>query len=197
MAINFANEPANQTRGSGVRLLQNNDIDNSGVSSITMTGIPDGAVKVYIYFANYSTDGGVSGGRFRLRLGYGSGSNIDSGNNYMWNTFERQGAHGGTNSSTSLTSFMNCLDQSHTSAGHAETGVVTLTRCTHPSSGGSNGGWMMECIAGDTTRALSYLACGRWESTSAINTVQIFNAAGYGYDAGARMTLLYEMGDYN
>ena len=79
MAINFANEPANITGSSGVRLLLNNDIDNSGVSSIVMGGIPDTAVKVYIYFANYSTDGSVSQ-RFRLRLGAGAGNNIDSGN---------------------------------------------------------------------------------------------------------------------
>ena len=196
MAINFANEPANQTRGSGIRLLQNNDIDNSGVSSVTMTGIPDTAVKVYIYFAQYSTDGGVSG-RFRLRLGAGAGSNIDSGNHYWWNTFQAEGSGSGTNyGGTTAVSYMNCLDPGHTSAVHSDTGLVTLTRCTHPSSTGTNGGWMMECIAGDTTRNLSYFSSGRWAVASNLNTVQIFNA-GYGYDDGARMTLLYEVGDYN
>ena len=197
MAIIFPNEPVNQTRGSGVRLLTNNDIDNSGVSSIVMGGIPDEAVKVYIYFAQYSTDGNVSNGRFRLRVGAGAGNNIDSGNNYWWNTFQREGANAGTNSVTSGSSYMNCLDPNHTSSGHADTGVVTLTRCTHPTaSGDTNGGWMMECIAGDTTRNLSYVSSGRWASNMPINTVQIFNA-GYGYDASARMTLLYEIGDYN
>ena len=194
MAIIFPNEPVNQTRGSGVRLLTNNDIDNSGVSSITMTGIPDEAVKVYIYFAQYSTDGSVSG-RFRLRVGAGAGSNIDSGNNYHWNTFYAQNsdynAHYGKG-----TSYMNVLDESHTGSAHEDTGVVTLTRCTHPTSTGTNGGWMMECLAGDTTRRLSYTANGRWASNMPINTVQIFNA-GYGYDANARMSLLYEIGDYN
>ena len=195
MAIIFPNEPVYQTRGSGVRLLTNNDIDNSGVSSIVMGGIPDTAVKVYIYFANYSTDGGVSG-RFRLRLGAGAGNNIDTGNRYHWNTFYREGTGSSNTHYATGTSYMNVLDQAHSGGAHADTGVVTLTRCTHPTSTGTNGGWMMECIAGDTTRNLSYVASGRWASNMPINTVQIFNA-GYGYDANARMSLLYEIGDYN
>ena len=195
MAINFANEPANITGSSGVRLLTNNDIDNSGVSSIVMGGIPDTAVKVYIYFANYSTDGSVSG-RFRLRLGAGAGNNIDTGNRYHWNTFFREGTGSANSHYGTGTSYMNVLDTDHSGAAHADTGVVTLTKCTHPSSGSTNGGWMMECLAGDTTRNLSYFANGRWEATTALNTIQVFNS-GYGYDAGARMTLLYEIGDYN
>jgi len=195
MAIIFANEPVNQTRGSGIHLLTNNDIDSSGVSSIVMGGIPDTAVKIYIYFCQYSTDGNVSG-RFRLRVGSGAGNNIDSGNNYWWNSFQREGNNAGTNSVTSASSYMNCLDQNHTSSGHSDTGFVTLTRMTHPSSTGTNGGWMMECIAGDTTRNLSYVASGRWASNMPINTVQIFNS-GYGYDDSARMSLLYEIGDYS
>ena len=195
MAINFANEPANITGSSGVRLLTNNDIDSSGVSSIVMGGIPDTAVKVYIYFANYSTDGSVSG-RFRLRLGAGAGNNIDSGNNYHWNTFFREGTGSSNSHYGTGTSYMNVLDQDHSGGAHADTGVVTLTRCTHPSSTGTNGGWMMECLAGDTTRNLSYFANGRWAVASNLNTIQVFNS-GYGYDAGARMTLLYEIGDYN
>ena len=195
MAINFANEPANITGSSGVRLLTNNDIDNSGVSSIVMGGIPDTAVKVYIYFANFSLDGGVAG-RFRLRLGAGAGNNIDSGNNYHWNTFYREGT-GSTNTHYGTDrSYMNVIDPDHSGAAHADTGMVTLTRCTHPSSTGTNGGWMMEAIVGDTTRNLTYISSGRWAVASNLNTVQIFNA-GYGYDAGARMSLLYEIGDYN
>ena len=54
----------------------------------------------------------------------------------------------------------------------------------------------MEAIIGDTTRNLSYFSSGRWAVASNLNTVQIFNG-GYGYDAGARMSLLYEIGDYN
>ena len=195
MAIIFPNEPVYQTRGSGIHLLTNNDIDNSGVSSIVMGGIPDTAVKVYIYFANYSTDGNVSG-RFRLRVGAGGGNNIDSGNNYHWNTFYREGSSSSNTHYGTGTSYMNVLDQNHSGGAHADTGVVTLTRCTHPTSTGTNGGWMMECIAGDTTRNLSYISSGRWASNMPINTVQIFNG-GYGYDAGARMSLLYEIGDYN
>ena len=194
MAIIFTNEPVNQKRGSGVRLLTNNDIDNSGVSSIVMGGIPDEAVKVYIYFANYSTDGSAAG-RFRLRLGNGAGSNIDSANNYHWNTFYAQNSDYNAHYDSAV-SYMNVLDEDHSGTAHQDTGLVTLTRCTHPSSTGTNGGWMMECLAGDRTRRLSYFSNGRWESTGAINTVQIFNA-GYGYDSSARMSLLYEIGDYN
>ena len=193
MAINFANEPANQLRASGVRLLNTSDVDNSGAHTITITGIPSEATKVYAMFMNWSTDNGTSQ-RMRMRVGHGSGSAIDSGNNYDWTTqyIDNNGtnAHYGHDES-----YWSILEESHTGSAHADSGLITLTRMTHPSSSG-NGGWMFTCQAGDTTRRLHYCSTGRWDATTGINTIQFFNSGNEGYDAGARMVVSFEMGDY-
>ena len=193
MAIYFSNEPSIQLRASGVRLLNTSDIDNSGAHTHTITGIPSEATKVFIMFMNWSTDSGTSQ-RMKMRVGHGSGSNIDSGDNYDWATqyVDSNGtnAHYGHDES-----YWSILDESHTGGAHADSGLITITRMTHPSSAG-NGGWLFTCQAGDTTRSLHYCSTGRWDATTGINTVQLFNSGNEGYDAGARLVVSFEMGDY-
>ena len=194
MAINFANEPANQLRASGVRLMNQADVDNSGAHTITITGIPSEATKIYVMFMNWSTDNATSQ-RMKMRVGHGSGSNINSSSVYDWTTQYIE-----ENSSMNVhyghdASYWSILDETHTGGAHADSGLITLTRMTHTSSSG-NGGWMFTCQAGDTTRRLHYCSTGRWDANTGINTLQFFNSGNEGYDAGARMIVCYEMGDY-
>ena len=193
MAIYFSNEPSIQLRASGVRLLNQADVDGSGAHTITVTGIPSEATKVYVMFMNWSTDSGTSQ-RFKMRIGHGASSAIESGNKYDWAT-QYVDQNGATAHYGHDASYWSVLDESHTGGAHADSGLITLTRMTHTTSSGY-GGWMFTCQAGDTTRRLHYCSTGRWDATTGINTVQFFNSGNEGYDAGARMVVSFEMGDY-
>ena len=79
MAINWANEASiNQIRPAGHRRISMVDIDGSGASTHTVTGIPSDAAEVNIHMINFSQDGSSSG-IMRIRCGNGS---MDSGSNY-------------------------------------------------------------------------------------------------------------------
>ena len=94
MGINWANEASiNQIRPAGHRRISMVDIDGSGASTHTVTGIPSDAAEVNIHLINYSQD--TSGtGIMRLRCGNGS---IDSGNNYSWGCNDGSGNQQGSN----------------------------------------------------------------------------------------------------
>ena len=94
MAINWANEASiNQIRPAGHRRISMVDIDSSGVSSHTVTGIPSDAAEVNIHMINYSMDASSSG-IMRIRCGNGS---MDSGSNYSWGCDDGNGNSQGSN----------------------------------------------------------------------------------------------------
>ena len=57
MAINWSNDSTvNQARPAGHKRLAMVDIDGSGASTHTVTGIPSDAAEVNIHLINYSQD---------------------------------------------------------------------------------------------------------------------------------------------
>ena len=179
MAINWANEASiNQIRPAGHRRISMVDIDGSGVSSHTVTGIPSDAAEVNIHMINYSQDGSSSG-IMRIRCGNGS---MDSGNNYSWGCDDGNGNSQGSNGS----SYFRCIHTSHSGGSHVLTGTIILTRATH-SEGTAYSGWMIKAFFGDVNNNMTFQSTGRWHTIGVLDRFQVYNAGGHGYDSGGRM----------
>ena len=188
MAINWSNDSTvNQVRPAGHKFQQVINIDSSGASTHTITGIPSDAAEVCLHLLNHSVDNSGSG-QCNLRLGNGS---VDSGNYYWWATCDgsnttQQG--NGTNKFQLMTS-------NHTSAAHRVSGTIRLVRATH-SEGRSYSGWIMSTQLGDHNNQLFFTSAGYYGITGPIDRVYLFNSAGRGYDSGGRMIVTYATGNY-
>ena len=185
MAINWSNEASiNQIRPAGHRRISMVDIDGSGVSSHTVTGIPSDAAEVNIHMINYSQDGSSSG-IMRIRCGNGS---MDSGNNYSWGVFDcstSQGSNGNI--------YFRCIHTSHSGATHVLTGSINLIRATH-SEGTAYSGWIIKAFFGDVSNNMIFMSIGRWNTIGVMDRFSVFNAGGHSYDSGARMIVTVATG---
>ena len=179
MAINWSEEASiNQIRPAGHRRISVVDIDSSGASSHTVTGIPSDATEVNIHFINYSQDASSSG-IMRLRCGNGS---MDSGSNYSWGCDDGNGNSQGSNGS----SYFRCIHTSHSGGSHVLTGSINLIRATH-SEGTAYSGWIIKAFFGDINNNMTFQSTGRWATTGAIDRFVVYNAGGRGYDQNGRM----------
>ena len=186
MGINWANEASiNQIRPAGHRRISMVDIDGSGVSSHTVTGIPSDAAEVNIHMINYSQDGSSSG-IMRIRCGNGS---MDSGSNYSWGCDDGNGNSQGSNGS----SYFRCIHTSHSGASHVLTGTINLIRATH-SEGTAYSGWIIKALFGDVSNNMIFMAIGRWNTIGVMDRFSVFNAGGHSYDSGARMIVTVATG---
>jgi len=185
MGINWSGESSSfQVRPAGLKRIQVIDIDTSGASTHTVTGIPADAAEVNIHFINYSTDGNTQN-LMSIRCGNGS---IDSGNNYSWGCND-----GGGNQQGSAADYFRCITTHHSGASHTFTGNITLRRATH-SEGTAYSGWMITSMMGDVSNYHVMIAAGRWHTTGAMDRVQVYNAGGHGYDSGGRMIVTVATG---
>ena len=188
MAINWSNDSTvNQIRPAGHKFQQVVDIDTSGASNHTITGIPSDAGEVCIHLLNHSLDSGGSG-QCNLRLGNGS---VDSGNYYTWATCD--GAN--TTQQGNTTNKFELMTSNHTSAAHRVSGTIRLVRATH-SEGRAYSGWIMTSQLGDHNNNLFFQSAGFYGITGPIDRVYLFNSPGRGYDAGARMMVTVQTGNY-
>ena len=179
MAINWSNEASiNQIRPAGHRRFSVVDIDSSGASSHTVTGIPSDATEVNIHFINYSQDASSSG-IMRIRCGNGS---MDSGSNYSWGCDDGNGNSQGSNGS----SYFRCIHTSHSGGSHVLTGTINLVRATH-SEGTAYSGWMIKAFFGDVNNNMTFQSTGRWHTIGVMDRFVVYNAGGRGYDSGGRM----------
>ena len=179
MAINWSNDSTvNQVRPAGHKRLAMVDIDGSGASTHTVTGIPSDATEVNIHMINYSMD--TSGtGIMRLRCGNGS---LDTGSNYSWGCNDGAGNQQGSNGSD----YFRCLQTSHSGASHVLSGTINMVRATH-SEGTAYSGWMIKAFFGDVVNNMVFMSIGRWHATGVMDRFQVYNAGGHGYDSGGRM----------
>ena len=179
MAINWSNDSTvNQVRPAGHKRLAMVDIDGSGASTHTVTGIPSDATEVNIHMINYSMD--TSGtGIMRLRCGNGS---LDTGNNYSWGCDDGDANSQGSNGTT----YFRCITTHHSGASHVLTGNINLVRATH-SEGTAYSGWMIKAFFGDVVNNMVFMSIGRWHATGVMDRFQVYNAGGHGYDSGGRM----------
>ena len=175
MGINWANEASiNQIRPAGHRRISMVDIDGSGASTHTVTGIPSDAAEVNIHLINYSQDASGAG-IMRLRCGNGS---IDSNNNYSWGCNDGSGNQQGSNGNN----YYRCIQTSHSGASHVLSGTINLVRATH-SEGTAYSGWMIKAFFGDNNNNMVFSSVGRWHTTGVMDRFQIYNASGNGYDS--------------
>ena len=179
MAINWSNDSTvNQVRPAGLKRLAVVDIDSSGASTHTVTGIPSDATEVNVNFINYSMDSSGAG-IMRVRMGNGS---IDSGSNYSWGCDDGNGNSQGSNGS----SYFRCIHTSHSGSSHVLTGSINLIRATH-SEGTAYSGWIIKALFGDVNNNMIFMSIGRWNTIGVMDRFQVYNAGGNGYDSGARM----------
>ena len=179
MAINWSNDSTvNQVRPAGHKRLSMVDIDGSGASTHTVTGIPSDATEVNIHLINYSQDSSGSG-IMRLRCGNGS---IDTGNNYSWGCDDGDANSQGSNGTT----YFRCITTHHSGASHVLTGNINLVRATH-SEGTAYSGWMIKAFFGDVVNNMVFMSIGRWHTIGVMDRIQVYNAGGHGYDSGGRM----------
>lgn len=186
MAINWSNDSTvNQVRPAGLKRLAVVDIDSSGASTHTVTGIPSDATEVNVNFINYSMD--TSGaGIMRVRMGNGS---IDSGSNYSWGADDGNGNSQGSNGS----SYFRCVTTHHSGASHVLTGGINIARATH-SEGTAYSGWIIKAFFGDVNNNMVFSAVGRYHTIGVIDRVQVYNAGGHGYDSAGRMIVTVATG---
>ena len=185
MAINWSNDSTvNQVRPAGHKRLTMVDIDGSGLSSHTVTGIPSDAAEVNIHMINYSMDSNGSG-IMRLRCGNGS---IDSGGNYSWGVFD-----GSTSQGSNGNNYFRCIHSSHSGGSHVLTGSINLIRATH-SEGTAYSGWIIKALFGDVSNNMIFMAIGRWNTIGVMDRFSVFNAGGHSYDSGARMIVTVATG---
>ena len=186
MAINWSNDSTvNQVRPAGLKRLAVVDIDGSGASTHTVTGIPSDATEVNVNFINYSQDTSGSG-IMRLRCGNGS---MDSGGNYSWGCDDGNGNSQGSNGS----SYFRCITTHHSGSSHVLTGSINLIRATH-SEGTAYSGWIIKAFFGDNNNNMCFSSVGRWHTIGVIDRVQVYNAGGHGYDSGGRMIVTVATG---
>ena len=186
MAINWSNDSTvNQVRPAGLKRLAVVDIDGSGASTHTVTGIPSDATEVNVNFINYSMDAS-STGIMRLRCGNGS---VDSGSNYSWGCDDGNGNSQGSNGS----SYFRCITTHHSGSSHVLTGSINLIRATH-SEGTAYSGWIIKAFFGDNNNNMCFSSVGRWHTIGVIDRVQVYNAGGHGYDSGGRMIVTVATG---
>jgi len=186
MAINWSNDSTvNQVRPAGHKRLAMVDIDGSGASTHTVTGIPSDTAEVNIHFVNYSMDANGTG-IMNLRCGNGS---IDSGSNYSYGCDDGAGNQQGSNGDT----YFRCVTTHHSGASHVLTGSINLIRATH-SEGTAYSGWIIKSFFGDVTNNMSLQSAGRWHTIGALDRVQVYNAGGHGYDSGGRMIVTISTG---
>ena len=186
MAINWSNDSTvNQVRPAGLKRLAVVDIDGSGASTHTVTGIPSDATEVNVNFINYSQDTSGSG-IMRLRCGNGS---IDTGSNYSWGADDGNGNSQGSNGS----SYFRCITTHHSGSSHVLTGSINLIRATH-SEGTAYSGWIIKAFFGDNNNNMCFSSVGRWHTIGVIDRVQVYNAGGHGYDSGGRMIVTVATG---
>ena len=185
MAINWSNDSTvNQVRPAGHRRFSVVDIDGSGASSHTVTGIPSDAAEVNIHLIQYSQDFNGAG-IMRLRCGNGS---MDGGNNYQWGCFDGSGSQG-----ANQTSYFRCIHSGHSGGSHVLTGNINLVRATH-SEGSTYSGWIIKAFFGDVNNNMCFSAVGRYHTIGVIDRVQVYNAGGQGYDSGGRMIVTVATG---
>tara|TARA_Y100000592_G_scaffold100655_1_gene181774 strand:- start:1886 stop:2581 length:696 start_codon:yes stop_codon:yes gene_type:complete len=179
------------------------NLDTGSLTSATITGIPNNAVIIKLFFLRYSTEANT-GHLMRLRFGAGS---LDSGSNYSWGTF-RTNSTANTDQSVALNSgdgnagnfsYMSIIDTASSNASHIFNGVVTIERATD-SGGADEGGWFTRGrftdLRNDNEQVRrQYSHTGRWRNTGNINQIQIFNG-GNQYDESARVVCCYQTGDY-
>ena len=186
MAINWSNDSTvNQVRPAGLKRLAVVDIDGSGASTHTVTGIPSDATEVNVNFINYSQDTSGSG-IMRLRCGNGS---MDSGGNYSWGCDDGNGNSQGSNGS----SYFRCITTHHSGSSHVLTGSINLIRATH-SEGTAYSGWIIKALFGDVSNNMIFMAIGRWNTIGVMDRFSVFNAGGHSYDSGARMIVTVATG---
>tara|TARA_R100000781_G_scaffold61499_1_gene39240 strand:+ start:658 stop:1359 length:702 start_codon:yes stop_codon:yes gene_type:complete len=180
------------------------NLDTGSLTSATITGIPNNAVIIKLFFQRYSIDGNNTSSVLRLRFGAGS---IDSGGNYSWGTF-RTNSTADTDQAVALnagdgnagdSNFMSIIEPASTGHVHIFNGVVTIERATD-SGGADEGGWFTrarftDLRNGSEQERRQYSHTGRWRNTGVINQIQIFNG-GYEYDESARVVCCYQTGDY-
>lgn len=145
----------------------------SNTASYTFTSIP----QTYTDLVLVSNLGTATAGPFTMRVGNGS---VDTGSNYSRTNIYGDGS--------AVHSF-NEVNQTYFNTGNSSTSIVlqditqfmnysnTTTYKTFLNRNGNT-------IAG-TVQGNVYL----WRSTSAINTIQVFNSNGYNLLAGATFTL--------
>ena len=186
MAINWSNDSTvNQVRPAGHKRLAMVDIDGSGASTHTVTGIPSDATEVNIHMINYSMD--TSGtGIMRLRCGNGS---LDTGNNYSWGCDDGDANSQGSNGTT----YFRCITTHHSGASHVLTGGINIVRATH-SEGTAYSGWMIKAFFGDVVNNMVFMSIGRWHTIGVMDRIQVYNAGGHGYDSGGRMIVTVATG---
>ena len=188
MGIYWSNDPTvKQVRPSGHKFQQVLNIDGSGATNHTITGIPDDAAEVCIHLFNHSLDGSGSG-QCNLRLGNGS---VDSGNYYTWATCD--GAN--TTQQGNSTNKFELMTSNHSSAAHRVSGTIRLVRSTH-NEGRAYSGWVLSAQLGDHNNNLFFTTAGFYGTTGAIDRVYLFNSGGHGYDSGARFMVTYATGNY-
>tara|TARA_B100001248_G_scaffold44694_1_gene28502 strand:+ start:1003 stop:1569 length:567 start_codon:yes stop_codon:yes gene_type:complete len=188
MSINWSNDSSVfQVRPSGHKFVQSVDIDTSGATSHTITGIPSDAAEVCVHLLRHSLDGSSSG-QCNLRLGNGS---IDSGNYYTWATCD--GAN--TTQQGNSTNKFELMTSNHTSSAHRISGTIRLVRSTH-SEGRDYSGWVLTALLGDHNNNLFFTTSGFYGTTGAIDRINLFNSGGYGYDVNGRLMVTYQTGNY-
>jgi len=180
------------------------NLDTGSLTSATITGIPNNAVIIKLFFQRYSIDGNNTSNVMRLRFGAGS---LDTGGNYSWGTF-RTNSTDRTDQAVALnagdgnagdSNFMSIIEPASTGHVHKFNGVVTIERATD-SGGADEGGWFTrgrftDLRNGSEQERRQYSHTGRWRNTGVINQIQIFNG-GYEYDESARVVCCYQTGDY-
>ena len=179
------------------------NLDTGSLTSATVTGIPNNAVIIKLFFQRYSTEANT-GHLMRLRFGAGS---LDTGSNYSWGTF-RTNSTNYTDQSIALNSgdgnagnntYMSIIENASSSAAHIFNGVVTIERATD-SGGVDEGGWFTrgrftDLRNGNEQERRQYSHTGRWRNIGNINQIQIFNG-GNQYDESTRVVVCYQTGDY-
>ena len=186
MAINWSNDSTvNQARPAGHKRLAMVDIDGSGASTHTVTGIPSDAAEVNIHLINYSQDTSGSG-IMRLRCGNGS---LDTGNNYSWGCDDGDANSQGSNGSN----YFRCITTHHSGASHVLSGTINMVRATH-SEGTAYSGWMIKAFFGDVVNNMVFMSIGRWHTIGVMDRIQVYNAGGHGYDSGGRMIVTVATG---
>jgi hypothetical protein len=180
------------------------NLDTGSLTSATVTGIPNNAVIIKLFFQRYSLDGNNTSNVLRLRFG---ASSLDTGGNYSWGNF-RTNSTAYTDQSNALnagdgnagdSNFMSIIEKASTGHVHIYNGVVTIERATD-SGGADEGGWFTrgdfhDLRNGNEQERRQYRHVGRWRNIGNLNQIQIFNG-GYQYDESTRVVVCYQTGDY-
>lgn len=157
-------------------------VSTSSVSTVTVTGIPSTATMVYVNIDNFG-DTVNNSSRLQMRVGNGS---VDTGSNYSWNCTYLDGSGGNGMERSDSSTTWRILHGGISGTGHRNKGTIQLLRT-------NDRGWIMTALLGDDS-ASGYMqfAAGRYHQNTAIDRVQLYNAASDNITDGSLIMVSYQ-----